>query len=49
MSENNKVRATKNGSGMSAAEESYRMAKLLRTGNRELERQLNSKKTKRVR
>lgn len=49
MSEKNKVRATKNGSGMSTVEESYRMAKLLRTGNRELERQLNSKKTKRVR
>lgn len=29
-----------------AAQESYRMAKLLRQANRELERQYNTKKTK---
>ncbi len=28
------------------AEESYKAAKLLRSGNRELDRQLNTKKTK---
>ncbi len=37
------------GAGVSLCEQSYRMAKLLRAGNRELERQLNTKKTKRVR
>lgn len=42
-------RTADKGSGISVSEESYRMAKLLRAGNRELERQLNTKKTKRVR
>ncbi len=36
-------------SGISAKEESYRLAKLLRAGSRELERQLNSKKLRRER
>lgn len=31
---------------MNRVQESYRLAKLIRQGNRELERQLNSKKTK---
>ena len=35
--------------GISSREEAYRLAKLLRCGSRELERQLNIKKTKRVR
>ncbi|MBQ8195787.1 MAG: hypothetical protein IJZ47_10520 [Oscillospiraceae bacterium] len=40
---------TKSAAGISAKEESYRLAKLLRSGNRELERQLNSKKIRRER
>ncbi len=47
MSEN-KTKTAK-GCGLSAAEESYRMAKLLRAGNRELMRQTNTKKSKRLR
>ena len=43
------AKETKLGSGMSAAQESYRLAKLLRQGSRELARQLNSKKTRRQR
>ncbi|MGN0688069.1 MAG: hypothetical protein ACI4KA_08195 [Oscillospiraceae bacterium] len=39
----------KSGGGISSAEESYRLARLLRAGRRELDRQLNSKKTKRTR
>ena len=31
---------------MNSAQESYKLAKLIRQGNRELERQLNTKKTK---
>lgn len=33
--------------GMAAIRESYDLAKLIRQGNRELERQYNSKKTRR--
>lgn len=40
---------TKRGAGIASAEESYRLAKLLRTGERELQRQMNTKKTKRLR
>lgn len=36
-------------SGIASKEDSYRLAKLMRSGNRELERQLNIKKTKRSR
>lgn len=39
----------KNNSPDSAREESYRIAKLLRAGNRELARQLNLKKSRRQR
>lgn len=35
--------------GIAAREESYRLAKLLRSGNRELARQLGTKKTRRER
>ncbi len=35
--------------GISAREEGYRLAKQLRFGSRELDRQLNSKKTKKPR
>lgn len=45
MKKKNKISA----SGISASEESYRLAKLIRAGNRELERQLNSKKSKKLR
>ena len=38
---------TKNSASDSSREESYRMAKLLRAGNRELARQLNLKKARR--
>ncbi len=44
-----KTAAAKQGSGISDKEYSYRLAKLLRSGNRELERQLNIKKTMRQR
>lgn len=37
------------GSGLGDREESYRLAKLLRSGSRELERQLNIKKSRRQR
>ena len=37
----------KNSAPVSSREESYRMAKLLRAGNRELARQLNLKKARR--
>lgn len=37
----------KNSAPVSSSEESYRMAKLLRAGNRELARQLNLKKARR--
>lgn len=37
----------KNSASDSSREESYRMAKLLRAGNRELARQLNIKKARR--
>ena len=36
-------------SGLSVKEESYRMAKLLRSGMRELDRQLNVKRARRPR
>jgi len=39
----------KQGAGIASAEESYRLAKLLRTGEREVQRQMNTKKTKRLR
>ncbi len=48
MSDKNKI-PHKGRSGISGREESYRLAKLLRAGNRELARQLNSKKTRRER
>ncbi len=51
-----KERQTQNGSGkeavgtgMSAVRESYNLAKLIRQGSRELERQYNSKKARRDR
>lgn len=37
------------GAGLSVKEESYRMAKLLRSGMRELDRQLNIKRARRPR
>ena len=49
MNKTKKAASLSNGSGITAREESYRMAKLLRAGNRELDRQLNTKKTKRTR
>ena len=39
----------KQSSGIASKEYSYRLAKLLRSGSRELERQLNIKKTMRQR
>lgn len=45
MAEENKTKAEKP-IGSQAAEESYKTAKLLRRGNRELERQMNIKKLK---
>ena len=39
----------RNNAGIAAKEESYRLAKLLRAGNRELARQLNTKKIRRER
>ncbi len=39
----------KNNAGIAAKEDSYRLAKLLRAGNRELARQLNTKKIRRER
>ena len=44
-----KTAVVKQGSGISDKEYSYRLAKLLRSGNRELQRQLNIKKTTRQR
>ncbi len=44
-----KDKSTKVKAGLSSKEDSYRMAKLLRAGNRELARQLNTKKSRRVR
>ena len=52
MSDNDKQKRSRlgsGGSGLAAKEESYRLAKLLRAGNRELARQLNSKKTRKER
>ena len=46
MSDKKKI---KKGAGLGAKEESYRLAKLLRSGSRELMRQLNSKKSRRER
>ncbi len=37
------------GAGLGAKEESYRLAKLLRSGSRELMRQLNDKRSRRGR
>ncbi len=44
-----KKTATKQNGGIASKEDSYRLAKLMRSGNRELERQLNIKKTMRQR
>lgn len=44
-----KKTAPKRSGGIAAKEDSYRLAKLMRSGNRELERQLNIKKTMRQR
>ena len=41
--------AQQRGTGAAAAEEGYRLARLLRRGSRELERQYNTKKAKRIR
>ncbi len=46
---NKQVSAADRKKTISDKEEGYRLAKLLRSGNRELMRQLNSKKTKRDR
>ena len=40
---------SKAGNSIAAREESYRLAKLLRSGDRELARQLNTKRFRRVR
>lgn len=47
MADNNKAQTVKTGSD--AAEEGYRAAKLIRNGLRELERQYNTKKTRKQR
>lgn len=47
MSEEKKTAAAK--TGAEAAEEGYRTAKLIRKGMRELDRQYNTKKTKKQR
>ncbi len=47
--EQKKTEIPKRSAGISQREESYRLAKLLRSGDRELMRQLNLKKTKRTR
>lgn len=44
-----KKTASKQGNGIASKEDSYRLAKLMRSGNRELERQLNIKKATRSR
>ncbi len=49
MGKTNNTYERKSGSSVTAREQSYRLAKLLRAGCRELDRQLNTKKTKRVR
>ena len=51
MSENNEKEktTTENKIGKNADEEGYKLAKLIRLGNRELERQLNIKKISHIR
>ena len=44
-----KKTVSKQSGGIAVKEDSYRLAKLLRSGSRELERQLNIKKTTRQR
>lgn len=49
MAEQDRKTAISTAPPLSDKEQAYRMAKLLRAGERELMRQLNTKKTKRVR
>lgn len=49
MAENNKKKTAMGKAGMAAAQDSYNAAKLIRQGNRELERQYNSKRIRRER
>lgn len=42
-------KANNNVGGIASTEESYRLAKLLRMGSREYDRQINAKKSKKTR